>query len=388
MKGYVARKGDRYYAVIYEGLDPLTGRERRRWYPAGTCRAVAESLAAQLATDHRRDRVGARSSLTVGVYLIQRWLPAKRLSLRPSTWDSYRRNIDLHVIPHIGRIPLRHLRVEHIERLYASLFADGRSSGPGGLGAKTVLEIHIVLRRALADAVRRGAMASNPAALAHAPKRRPLASAASRAWNAQQLREFLDFSANHRVHAALWLVSNTGMRRGEVLGLRWGDVDLDAARLSVNRSLVSVGYELHESRGKTRTARRTIDLDERTVEMLRRWRDRRVEEDEAFDPGDDDGFVFAPARRSAPAPPPALRCLQQAGEALRSASDTASRSPPHPCDTPAQIRRAYQGGQRTTRPLDARLHHGHLPARPSRHASRGRTGLRGPARASTGFVKR
>ena len=69
-------------------------------------------------------------------------------------------------------------------------------------------------------------------------------------------------------YAALWVAANTGMRRGEVLGLRWGDVDLESARLSVNRSLVSVAYELHESRGKTRTARRTIDLDERTVEVL------------------------------------------------------------------------------------------------------------------------
>ena len=105
--------------------------------------------------------------------------------------------------------------------------------------------------------------------IAHAPKRRPLTSGEFRAWNADQLGNFLDLAQSSTHFAALWLAANTGMRRGEVLGLHWNDVDLEAARLSVNRSLVSVAYELHESRGKTRPARRTIDLDERTVDALR-----------------------------------------------------------------------------------------------------------------------
>ena len=83
------------------------------------------------------------------------------------------------------------------------------------------------------------------------------------------------------------------MRRGEILGLRWGDVDLDAGRLSVSRSLVSVGYEVHETRGKTRTARRTIDLDPRTVEVLRAWRSHRSLESSSFDGGDAEAYVFA-----------------------------------------------------------------------------------------------
>jgi integrase len=282
MKGYVARKGDRYYAVIYEGLDPLTGRERRRWHPAGICETQARLLAAELAAARASDRP-QRSSLTVAVYLTQRWLPIKKLSLRTSTWDGYRRNVELHVVPTIGRVPMRHLRVDHLERLYAHLRDGGRADKAGGLDDKSILEIHTVLRRAFDDAVRRGLILSNPAAIAHAPKRRPLASGASRAWNAQQLRAFLDITVGHRFQAVLWVAANTGMRRGELLGLRCGDVDLDAARLSVNRSLVSVGYALHESRGKTRTARRCIDLDARTVDMLRA----------ACASRDDDAYVFA-----------------------------------------------------------------------------------------------
>ena len=83
------------------------------------------------------------------------------------------------------------------------------------------------------------------------------------------------------------------MRRGEILGLRWSDVDLDKSILCVTRSLVSVGYEIHETRGKSRTARRNINLDPTTVDLLCAWRQRRRNEDLEFDPDDPTGHVFS-----------------------------------------------------------------------------------------------
>jgi len=90
MRGYVARKGDRWYAVVYEGLDPVTGRDKRSWHPAGTTREEAEKLAARLAAElnGRNDKV---RSLTLGVYLTNTWLPGKKINLAESTWDGYRR---------------------------------------------------------------------------------------------------------------------------------------------------------------------------------------------------------------------------------------------------------------------------------------------------------
>lgn len=289
MQGYVAQKGGRYYAVIYEGIDPATGREHRSWYPAGTDRAEAERLATRLAA--KRAVHGERhSGLTLGVYLTQHWLPAKQIDLQPSTWDGYRRNIELHVLAHLGRMPLRRLRVEHLEALYAKLLTDGRVDGDGGLAAKTVSEIHGILRKALSDAVRRGLVVRNVAADAHAPKRRSSETTELRAWNAQQLRAFLDVAETHRLFPAFWLAANTGMRRSELLGLRWDDIDLDATRLSVNRALISVAYELHESRGKTRNSRRTIDLDPKTIAILHAWRDDQRNEQTVV--AADNGYLF------------------------------------------------------------------------------------------------
>ena len=109
MQGHVARKRGRFYAVIYEGLDPVTGKERRSWHPAGTDRAEAEALTARLAAepDGRNDEI---RSLTFGAYLTGQWLPAKRLELRTSTYRGYVHKAQRHILPALGRKRLRRLR--------------------------------------------------------------------------------------------------------------------------------------------------------------------------------------------------------------------------------------------------------------------------------------
>jgi hypothetical protein len=128
LKGYVAQKGNRWYAVIYEGIDPVTGRERRHWHAAGTERADAERLAAHLASDleGRNDEV---RGLTFGAFLTTRWLPGKRITLAASTYAGYRRNVERHIMPALGRVGLRRLRPHHLEAFYDRLLhpTDGRT---------------------------------------------------------------------------------------------------------------------------------------------------------------------------------------------------------------------------------------------------------------------
>src|SRR5665811_1118742 len=159
MKGYVAHKGSCWYAVIYEGLDPVTGRERRSWHPAGTDRQEAEKLAARLAAGLNGRNDDARS-LTFGAYVTTRWLPGKKLELAASTWDGYRRKIDRHILPSLGRIAIRRLRPHHLETLYPGWgqikrLTRGQINLLFPLAPKTVLEVHLIIRSALNDAVRR-----------------------------------------------------------------------------------------------------------------------------------------------------------------------------------------------------------------------------------------
>ena len=236
MKGYVAKKGDRWYAVIYEGIDPVTGRERRTWHAAGTVRAVAERLAAKLA-DERNGRNDETRALTFGVYLTRRWLPGKQVVLAASTYAGYRRNVERHIVPALGRIPLRRLRPHHLEAFYATLL---RGDGRAALAPKTVYELHLVIRGALGDAVRRGLIARNVALVAHAPRMRAIPKVEQRSWTAEELQGFLRAAAGHRLFAALWTSAFTGMRRNELLGLCWEDLDTDKATLSINRGLVAI----------------------------------------------------------------------------------------------------------------------------------------------------
>jgi integrase len=275
MRGHVARKRGRYYAVIYEGLDPVTGREKRSWHAAGTDRSEAEALAARLAAERngRNDEIRA---LTFGAYLTGHWLPAKKLTLRTSTHRGYVDKTRRHILPNLGRKRLRRLRPQHLEALYDSMLhpTDGRRP----LAPKTVYEVHLIIRGALADAVRRGLVTRNVALLASAPKLRSIPRLEQQAWTASELRLFLRAAAGHRLFPAFWLASVTGMRRNELLGLRWTDLDTEHARLSINRGLVAIGYELHETRGKTKTSRRCVDLDPTTLAVLAGWRSLQAAE--------------------------------------------------------------------------------------------------------------
>jgi integrase len=288
MNGYVAQRRGRYYAVVYEGRDPVTGKERRSWHPAGTDRAEAERLAAKLAAEERT-RVDAVRSLTFGAYLTSQWLPTKRLHLATSTYRGYERNVQLHVLPVLGRIALRRLRYQQIESLYDALLHPTHGKG---LSPKTVYEIHLVIRGALADAHRRGLVTRNVALLARAPKQRSLQRIEGVSLTEDELRQLLRTAAGHRFFPIYWLAAQTGMRRNEILGLKWTDIDFTKHRLYLNRGLVAVGYEIHQTRGKTRTARRTIALDDTTLAILAGWRAFQAAEFAAVGVDDAEQWVF------------------------------------------------------------------------------------------------
>ena len=195
--------------------------------------------------------------------------------VKPSTLHSYTRNCELHLLPRLGHRRLRDLSPALLNGVYGELLASGRRNGDGGgLSAKTVRYLHTILHKALADAVDEGLLGVNPADRARPPKPSKTAPTELRFWTPEQLRVFLASVAGTRLEGAWHVAAMTGMRRGEVLGLRWADVDLEAASLTVRHTIISVAYEVRESTPKTHQAR-VIDLDPATVEQLRTQRARQ-----------------------------------------------------------------------------------------------------------------
>lgn len=285
---YLRRRGHRYYAVVYEGLDPVTGKERRKWHPVGADRAEAERLAAKLGATEAR-KLDAVRSLTFGAYLTSQWLPAKKLQLATSTYRGYERNVQLHVLPTLGKVAIRRLRYQQLDALYDTLLHPKKGKG---LSPKTVYEIHLVNNGALTDALRRGLVTRNVAELASAPKQRHLQKTEGLSLTDEQLRQLLRTAAGHRLFPLYWLTAMTGMRRNEVLGLKWPDIDFKKKRLHLNRGLVAVGYEVHETRGKTKTARRLIELDDTTLSVLAGWRAHQAGEFAAVGIENPEQWVF------------------------------------------------------------------------------------------------
>ena len=293
MRGHIAKKGNRYYVVIHEGPDPATGKPRYRWHAAGAARSEAEKLLAEIVKRMHDGDYRAPDKITVADYLLHRWLPSKQTRVKPSTANSYERNIRLHINPDIGAIPLQRLQPEDLDELYVKLLTEGkRNGGGGGLSAKSVRNVHATLQSALSDAARKGTVVRNVADTAD-PSSISRSGRSISVWTSDQLRRFLDAMADHELYRLYLLAATTGMRRGELAGLPWSNVDLDAARLTVNQQIVSVQYKLIEGDLKTPTSRRSIDLDPRTVAELRRHRRRQLEERMATGQRGDDGYVFA-----------------------------------------------------------------------------------------------
>jgi integrase len=290
MRGSIRKRGSSYTWYL-DVPDPATGK-RRQCSKGGfrtkkECQAaLTEALAAL-----RTGTFVEPSKRTVASYLADEWLPAMQPPrLRPSTWLSYQRNLERHVIPALGDIELQRLTPAQLTAFYRRLLTSGRLDRPGGLSAKSVKNIHAALHAALKDAMRWGYVARNVADATDAPK---VVTPELQVWSPAQLRAFLTYVRDDRLYAAWMLFATTGMRRGEVAGLRWSDVDLAAGRVTPRKPRIQVNYQVHVSEPKTAKGKRSLALDPATVAALRQHRARQAEERLAVGPvWGDSGLVF------------------------------------------------------------------------------------------------
>lgn len=284
--------------------------ERRQETAGGfATQTAAKKARTKSLHDLNRGTHVVRDNITLGAWLTDEWLPSlEGGKLRETTRASYVSHVKHHLAPtKLGALPLQQLTRERISAHYALLLKDGRADGSRDdagalkpLTASTVRRIHATLHRALRDAVRSHLLQTNHAgdldlpsgendegdAVTHAQQR-------VRAWDSAQLSRFLAAVSDDRLRA-LWLTyALTGARRGELLGLTWDDIDLEAAQLTIRRAHVEVGGEIRESKPKTASGVRTIELDPATVAALKRHRTAQKVERMAAGPGwQESGHVF------------------------------------------------------------------------------------------------
>ena len=220
---------------------------------------------------------------TVADYL-NRWLTGSlKDSIRPSTYARYEQNVRKHLIPAIGKMRLKKLSAMHLEGLYRAKLAEG-------LAPRTVNYIHTTMSAALKEAVRLDVMSRNVASVARAPQPN---SPEMTPLNREQARAFLEAAKGDRLEALYILALSTGMRRSELLGLKWEDVDLNVGIILVRRGLTihpDGGIEINDP--KRFTSKRRLDISPKVMAALREHRKRQAKQKLAATHWRDEGFVF------------------------------------------------------------------------------------------------
>lgn len=268
MRGALVRKGSKWYVVLYQGRDPLTGRERRRWVAGFDTKDQAEGyrvVAAQSAASGSGVGLRGSSRLRLGDYLA-RWLRTEaKARCRPKELRRREEIVRIHLTPRLGHIPLAKLAPATIEDFFASL-GENRSAN----------HIFTVLRTALNHAVRTDLILANPCGKVTGPKP---AVFHPTLWTVEETVRFLRRCQTDSPHLfPLFLTEiSTGLRLGELLGLSWRNVDLETGVVRVVQDLDRPqGGGFHFGDPKSARSRRSVRLPVEVTEELRALRRRHI----------------------------------------------------------------------------------------------------------------
>jgi integrase len=273
MSGHIRRRGERSWELKFDlGRDPVTGKRQVRHVSFRGTKRDAQAELTRLLNRRNEGTYVDPTKMTVAEYL-EHWLTVdidRRVSAK--TAARHRGIVRHQIVPRLGTVPLRKLMATHIEAFEADLQRDGYVKGSkagGGLTAQTVLHVHRSLSQALAHAVKTDVLFRNPANQVKPPKP---ADREIAILTKPEVATLLRAAEQTWLYLPVLVAITTGVRRGELLGLRWSDIDLKAARLTVNQSLERVKGKTVFKAPKTRKSRRTITLPALTAEALSRHR--------------------------------------------------------------------------------------------------------------------
>lgn len=272
MRDGIIQRGNTWSYVVRE-RDAQTGKTKPRWVGGFPTRTAARKARDEARHAVNRGTYVAPQAMTVGDWL-DRWVDAHAVELKPSTAKSYRDNIGRYLKPAIGHERLQALSPSRLSVVFKDLYEKGGKDGKP-LSPRTVEFARAVLRRALQDAVLDRVIEVNPVV---GTKRPRVLKPKHTTWTGAQARTFLEGLDESDRWAPLWtLALATGMRRGELMALRWSEVDLEAGVVHVERSVTQVNQQRVYVTPKNHE-RRDVTIDPRTVATLRSWRKAQMAE--------------------------------------------------------------------------------------------------------------
>ena len=274
-EGNIRKRSDgRWEGRYTAGRNPETGKPVYKNVLGKTQAEVKAKLKAAIEESASLDVMNAEQ-YTTGQWMDVWFEDCAKIKVRPSSHQTYRGYIDNHIKPNIGDIPLGKLSSLHLQKLYKKLLAGGRverieaKSQPKGLSAKTVRNINQVISSAMDFAKDQKLISSNPTDGCALPK---LEHKEMKTLPVEQLTSFLREAKESGVFELYYIELATGLRRGELLGLKWEDIDLAQGSLRVQRQIARINGEVIEAPLKTKNAYRTLPLSADAVGVLQEQR--------------------------------------------------------------------------------------------------------------------
>ena len=260
MRGHLRKRGERSWAVVVDvGHDPRTGKRRQKWFSVKGTKRDAERRLVEIISGLNTGTFVDPGRVTLSDYLDQWMQDYVAASVRPKTAESYA-TIVRKIQDHLGGIGIADLKPQQIQRYYSDLLATGLSAG-------TVIHRHRLLRQALAQAVKWDILPRNIMERVTPPR---AVKPQFRSLEPFEVRRLLEAAGPTNFHLPIHLALYTGLRRSEILGLRWSDIDLGARTLVVNRTMVVLtGNPAHIDQPKSRKSRRSVVFGEETASLLR-----------------------------------------------------------------------------------------------------------------------
>lgn len=273
MRGHITKRGkDSYSVVIRRGKDPNTGKYIQSWFTVKGTKKDAEKKLAELL--HQLDNgVFMKPGKTTLAEFLEKWLKDYAwANLAPRTAEGYEYIIRCHIIPSLGKMILTQIKPEHIQRYYSVKLSSGRQDGEG-LSARSVRHHHMCLHTTLQSAMKWGLLARNPTDAVDPPH---CQRAEMHTLSEDEIRTLLEAAKSTPYYPLFYMALFTGMRRSELLALRWYDIDLALCQVSVSRTLhvLSKGNVVIRPT-KTAKSRRLVALSPSTTLVLQDHREKQ-----------------------------------------------------------------------------------------------------------------